>query len=140
MTARHHTELFAWQLADSFKKEVLRLVRQSRAIRRHFRFRDQLIDATTDVDKDIVEGFRRKQPLEFARFLDYALASLAEAEERLRDGILLEYFVAGDCDQAFRFAKRCLKACVELKKSQIRYAERLREQRLKNRGRSDRRR
>jgi four helix bundle protein len=135
MTARHHTELFAWQLADSFKKEVFRLVRQSQSVRQNYRFRDQLINASTDVDKDIVEGFRRKQPLEFARFLDYALSSLAEAEERLRDGILLDYFAAADCQSAFVFAKRCLTACVKLKESQIRFGTTLREQRRNSRGR-----
>ena len=125
MTVRHHKELFAWQTADGFKKEVHRLVTGSPAASRNFRYRDQILDASSDVDKDIVEGFRRKAPLEFAKFLDYALASLGEAEERLRDGIMWGYFTEADCSQAIRYAKRCLTASVRLKASQLRYAAQL---------------
>jgi four helix bundle protein len=128
MPVRHHRELFAWQTADGFKREVHRLVTESPAARSNFRYRDQILDASSDVDKDIVEGFRRKAPLEFAKFLDYALASLGEAEERLQDGILRGYFSETDCSQAIRYAKRCLTASVRLKASQLRYAAQLRAQ------------
>ena len=55
------------------------------------------------------------------RFLDYAAASLGEAEQRLQDGIQLSYFKAEDCTEAFKLARRCLTASIRLKQSQQRY-------------------
>ena len=138
MTAHHHKDLIAWQLADAFKREIFRLVKNSSPASRNLRYHDQIVNAASDVGKDIVEGFGRKAPLEFAKFLDYAVASLAEAEGRLTDGIQLSYFDENDCALAFRFAKRCFKASVELKKSQIRYAEQQKRERQTQRRRKRR--
>jgi len=89
MAVRHHRELIAWQLADQFKKEVFRLLESSPAALSDFRYRSQLVDSSTSVTANLVEGFRRFSPGEFPRFIDYSLASLGEAEQRLRDGIEL---------------------------------------------------
>ena len=123
---RRDRDFAAWQLADGFKREVFRLVRQSRDASRDFKYRDQLRDAAAGITKHITEGYLRFSPLDFARFLDYALGSTGEAERRLRDGIELGYFPDADCREAFRFAKRCFVATLRLKQSQLRYAERLR--------------
>jgi hypothetical protein len=64
------------------------------------------------------EGFLRFSVGDFKRFLDYSLGSLGEAEGRLEDGIQLGYFDRGSCENAFRFAKRCLAATIRLKRSQ----------------------
>ena len=83
MTAHHHKDLIAWQLADAFKREIFRLVKNSSPASRNLRYHDQIVNAASDVGKDIVEGFGRKAPLEFAKFLDYAVASLARVSEIL---------------------------------------------------------
>ena len=70
------------------------------------------------MSKDIVEGFKRFRPKVMMDFLDYALGSLHEAEERLRDGIELRYFRADECAEALRYAKRCRVATIRLKRSQ----------------------
>ena len=104
---RRDEDFAAWQLAEAFKKELFRLVRGSPEAFRDFRYRDQLRNAAGGISKHITEGFLRFSPLDFARFLDYALGSLGEAERRLRDGIELEYFAREDCCAAFQLAKRC---------------------------------
>ena len=123
---RRDEDFAAWQLAEAFKKEVFRLVRGSPEALRDFRYRDQLRNAAGGISKHITEGFLRFSPLDFARFLDYALGLLGEAERRLRDGIELEDFAREDCRAAFQLAKRCSVATRKLKHSQIRYAEGLR--------------
>lgn len=123
---RRYEDFDAWQLAEAFRKEVFRLVRGSPDALRDYRYRDQLRNAAGGISKHITEGYLRFSPLDFARFLDYALGSLGEAERRLRDGVELDYFKAADCREAIQFAKRCFVAVRRLKESQIRYAEGLR--------------
>ena len=132
---RRYKDFDAWQLAEAFKKEVFRLVRQSPGASRNFKYRDQLREAAGGISKHIAEGYLRCAPLEFVHFLDYALGSLGEAEERLADGVELGYFPEPDCREAFRFAKRCTVATGRLKQSQLRYAEQLRLQKRQPPGR-----
>ena len=63
------------------------------------------------------------------RFLDYAFASLGEAELHLRDGIQLGYFTPDSCREAFELARRCATATVRLKHSQQEYLEKQRNER-----------
>ena len=138
MTARRYEELFAWQLADAFKKEVFGILRRSEAARRDLKYRGQLVDSASAVAKDLAEGFRRKSPGDLMRFIDYAVGSLAEAKERLKDGTQLEYFPAEWCRDALRFAKRCDSASLSLKESQRVYLEQQQaEARRKRRRRAD---
>ncbi len=123
MAVRRPQDLIAWQLAEGFKIEVFRLVSGSREAQRELRFKSQILDAASSVTSNITEGFLRRSPGDFARFLDYSLGSLGEAEQRLRDGIQLGYFNASDCQEAFSLARRCLTATVRLKQSQLRYIQ-----------------
>ena len=123
MGVRHYSHLVAWQLAAAFEREVLVLLTASTSVSRNLRYVGQLSDAATAVAKDIAEGFVRFNAREFMRFLDYAAASLVEAEGRLRNGVALRYFSASDCQDALRFATRCLPAIIKLKHSQQRYID-----------------
>jgi four helix bundle protein len=116
--ARHYKELIAWQLAQQFTTEVFALVQTSQRASNDRPYAEQLTGAASSVAHNIAEGFLRFGPREFKRFLDYALGSLGEAESRLEDGIQLGYFDRVSCENAFRFAKRCLVAAVRLKRSQ----------------------
>ena len=124
--ARTYSELFAWQAGEKFKLEVYRIVRSSTAATSDFRYRNQIFDAAGSVPANIAEGFARFSPGDFMRFLDYAVASLAEAELRLHDGIQLNYFPPSTCTDAFRLARRCTKASLRLKHSQKLYLEKKR--------------
>ena len=123
MVVRRYQDLIAWQLAERFKLEVYGLVLGSAGAQRDLRFTSQILEAARGVPSDITEGFLRCSPGDFARFLDYAIASLGEAEQRLNDGIQLKYFAAEACAEAFRLARRCLTASVRLKQSQKRYLQ-----------------
>jgi four helix bundle protein len=120
MGVRRYQDLFAWQAAEGFKREVYRIVMGSPPARADSKYRWQILDAASSVVSNITEGFLRCSPGDFARFLGYALASLGEAERRLYDGIQLGYFPASECVEALRFARRCATACVRLKQSQKR--------------------
>jgi four helix bundle protein len=117
MGAKTLDELVAYQLARTFKLEVYRLVRESQGASADQRFRDQLFDAASGVESCVAEGFRRYGAAEFAQFLRYALASLTEAELRLRDGVDRGYFDAGAIEPARRHARRCYGAAVNLHKA-----------------------
>jgi len=129
MVARRYQDLIAWQLAEAFKGEVFRLVNQSKQTL-DLRYRSQLLDAASSVAANIVEGFLRYSPGDFARYLAISLGSLGEAEIRLRDGIRLGSFSEADCSLAFQFGRRCAVATLRLKLSQ----RRIRERNPKNKG------
>lgn len=69
-------DMVAWQLANSFKIEVYRLLREHPKASADWRFRDQIRAAAVSAAMNIGEGFYRYSTREFARFLSIALASL----------------------------------------------------------------
>jgi four helix bundle protein len=96
-------------------------------------FKDQLRDAASGVPANIAEGFGRNNPAEFAQFIRYALASLREAETRLKDGIARGYWKEADCRMTLRWAERCRAAGWGLHRSQVELAAKNREAKSKKR-------
>jgi len=131
MGVRRYEDFDAFQLAEGFKSEVFRIVKSSPEAMRDHRFRSQLFDAAAGPGKHIAEGFLRRSPRAFALFLDYALGSLVEAQRRLGDGVELEYYENAICQPALKLGHRCFKATARLKQSQIKYAEKLEEEKRK---------
>ena len=119
MVARRYQDLIAWQTAEGFKAELLRIVLASTRACADFDYKHQLFAAATSVPANIAEGFLRKSPGDFHRFLRISLGSLAEAEVRLRDGIALGYFTEQNCALAFRYGRRCAVASTRLAKTQL---------------------
>jgi len=105
-------------LADEFKQEVFAILQGSPSAMRELRFRGQLVESARSVTSNIAEGFVRFSRSQFRYYLDIALASLVEAENHLRDGVLLGYWTADRCATALRLGKRCFKATIRLKQSQ----------------------
>jgi four helix bundle protein len=120
MVVRRYQEFHAWQLSEAFSAEVYRLVLTSKDAREDRKYYSQILNAADGIGSNIAEGFLRFCPGDFSQFLGYAVASLAEAERRLINGVSRGYFTATDCAQALRFAKRATVAIVRLKKSQRR--------------------
>jgi four helix bundle protein len=85
MAVRDFKDLLCWQLANELKCEVVAFTATGPASR-DFRFRDQIRDSAAAAARDIAEGFGRFRPREFARFLEYARASLMETQTSLVDG------------------------------------------------------
>lgn len=103
-------ELIVWKLACEFEGQVLDLLERRPAVRRDFRFAGQLADAASSVPSNVAEGFHRFRAGEFAQFLRYSRASLAEAEKRLHTGVRRNYFAQAEIDPLLRLARRLGKA------------------------------
>jgi four helix bundle protein len=127
MGVRRYHDLLAWHLADAFKTEVYRLLDCHKVRLTSWKLREQLADAAGAVPKDISEGFIRFSPAQFARFLDYALASLVEAEQWLRDAVERGFLTAEHARHALSLAKRCWNVSLALKRSQEREIQRRRQ-------------
>ena len=98
-------DLVAWQLANEIKDEVLALIERTPA-RRDYRFAGQVRDAATSIPSNVAEGFHRYNPAEFANFLRYARASVAELLTRLPDGVTLGYYDSGDIEPLLALLRR----------------------------------
>jgi len=131
MSVNRYIDLVVWQLANEFKQRILELVQSSSAARRNFKFVEQIESAASAGTKHITEGFLRFNPREFCRFLDYAISSVGEAEDWVRDGIDRGYFAPDDCDPVFRLARRVSKGAIRLKAAQVRYIQKQKEQKQK---------
>jgi four helix bundle protein len=112
-------DLLVYQLAREFKLEVYRLVRSMGQVI-DFKYQGQLFDAASGVEANLSEGFKRNVPGEFAQFIRYASASLAEARVRLRDGVDRGYFTVSECQHALGLGKRCADAMSAFQRSQAR--------------------
>ena len=134
MAVRRYHDLLAWQLAAAFKTEVYRLLDCHKATLVSWKLREQLADAAGAVPKDISEGFIRFSPAQFARFLDYALASLVEAEQWLLDAVERGFLTAEQARLGLSLAKRCWNVSLALKRSQEREIQRRKQRRQKRGG------
>jgi len=85
MSVRDFRDLVAWQLCYELKCEVLAFTATGVASK-DFKYRDQIRDSSASAHSNIAEGFGRFRSRDFARFLEYARASLIETQNHLLDG------------------------------------------------------
>ena len=123
MIVRRYQDLTTWQLTEGLKLATFRAIRGSNDGWRDLRFRGQIVSSARAPSKHVAEGFLRKNPGEFSRFLTYAISSIGETEGHLRDGVELGYWPEADCQEALRWAKRSSVAVMRLKHTQDRRAE-----------------
>lgn len=102
-------ELASWQLANEIKEKTFELLRLDPA-KKDFKFRDQLLDSSRSVARNIAEGFGRFNPAEFCHFYDIARGSLDETETSLRDGVASKYFPPETVGPLIVLVARCRKA------------------------------
>jgi four helix bundle protein len=111
MGARNHKELAIWRLCGELRRAVIAATATGRGAC-DFRFCNQLRQAAEDAEADIVEGYARFHPREFARFLDYALSSLQEVRTRIEHGHSRSYFsddTTADLIRRWAFADRSVR-------------------------------
>jgi four helix bundle protein len=113
--ARHFRELDCWQLADDLKLKVY-AVSERPAIKRDFRYYEQIRDAAASGPRNIAEGFARRTHADFARFLDVARASLTECQNHLQDGVDRGHLEQAECDDLMVLAKRACGAVAGLQR------------------------
>src|SRR6266850_7927086 len=75
-------DLVAWQKARRLVGRVYALIEEGRT-RRDFKLADQLRSAAVSVMSNVAEGFERRNPRDFRRFLLIAKASSAELQSLL---------------------------------------------------------
>jgi four helix bundle protein len=103
------SDLAAYQRCEQLMMAVEVATAQP-AARRDRHFCDQINDAALDAASDVAEGFVRYYPADFAHFLNYSLASLAEVRRRVEAGYRRGYFPADTTSEILRLWIRADKA------------------------------
>jgi four helix bundle protein len=103
--ATKFTELECWQLADKLRQEVVAICALEEVTRRR-RFCDGFTDAAGSVCRNIAEGFTRFDSAQIVQFFTYALASLAEVEDYLRECLTREFIPRGRFDRSLELLER----------------------------------
>ncbi len=84
MVFKRFEDIVAWQLADQLRKQVIAASGRG-SFAKDFKFCAQIRDAANSGSSNIAEGFKRFNPREFAQFVKYSRASLAEMKNHLND-------------------------------------------------------
>lgn len=98
-------DIQAWQLGRELTRRVYEITREG-AFSRDFGLRDQIQRASISITSNIAEGFERKSPAEFARFLLIARGSAAEVRSQLYAALDLGYIDPEAFDNLYRLASR----------------------------------
>ncbi len=103
-------DIEAWQIGRELNLEVYAVTARG-AFARDFGLRDQIRRASVSVSSNIAEGFARRTPKDFARFLSIARASAAEVCSQLYLALDLDYIDQADSDRLYRLAQRVGGSC-----------------------------
>ena len=113
MGVNRYEDLDAWQIADELKREVYALLKTGPASS-DFEYCGHIRDSAASNTKNIVEGFGRFRPADFARFMEFAIASAMETKESLRDGIDRGYFTPQQVARAQQLVERSIQCSTKL--------------------------
>jgi four helix bundle protein len=109
MGVKDFRDLVAWQLADELRREVIAFTEQ-KAVARDFKFCNQIRDASSSACRNTSEGFGRFRPVENARFLEFARASLCEVQDGLIEARQKKYIDDELYDRVWTLSRRALGA------------------------------
>jgi four helix bundle protein len=82
--------------------------------KRDLKFCDQLRDSARGGPRAIAEGFGRFRPTEFARYLEFARASLMETQSHIDDALDSGYVAEAEHDELISLANRAIGATTNL--------------------------
>jgi four helix bundle protein len=117
MGVKRLEDLHAFNLATAFKLEVYKLIDEHPNAAADFRYCGELREALSSGESNLAEGWRRYRKRDMANFVRIALASVEEAQVRLRDGIHRRYFTRAECERAMELGRRCGAATMALLRS-----------------------
>src|SRR5262245_568716 len=86
MTAKKFRDLRAWQAAYAFKLKIYQLIEQG-PLANDEKLRKQLREGAASAPSQISEGFGRFDPVDNARFVKMARASIIECQNHLQDAV-----------------------------------------------------
>ncbi|MDD5496803.1 MAG: four helix bundle protein [Candidatus Omnitrophica bacterium] len=76
-------DIKTWQEARVLANMVFNFIRESRMLRREYRFKAQLTSSSVSIMANIAEGFSRKSNKEFIQFLFIAKGSVSELQSHI---------------------------------------------------------
>lgn len=114
-TIKTHEDIDAWRLATELKEWVFRIIKRP-AVAKHFKFCDDIGRSARSAPANIAEGFWRGKddpgrPRENAKFVSYALGSLGETKNHLRDAFVEKYIEEQEYNAIIALNLRALKVC-----------------------------
>jgi len=113
MVAQRYQDLDCWQLSNELKLQVYAFIAKPPASR-DLEFCDQIRRSARGAPRTIAEGFGRFRPKEFARYLEFARASLIETQNHLGDALDSNYITRTEHAAMFKLADRAIGACTRL--------------------------
>ncbi len=125
--AKRFEDLLCWQLSREVKCEVLAFTAIPAAVNDR-RFCDQIRDSSAGAPRNIAEGFGRYRPGDFARFLEYARASLMETQNHLIDARDRRYISEATYARLFNLSQAALRTTTRLMRSKQKEARATRTQ------------
>ncbi len=102
-------DLVAWKLAVQLQQLADKYCDKP-AIKRDFKFRNQLSDSAASAPRNIAEGFGRFHHPEFARFARFAKGSEEEVLNHFLDAKRKGYITLVECEDGVHAARKALKA------------------------------
>jgi four helix bundle protein len=113
MVARTYRELVCWQLSNDLKRRVYEFTARP-LVAKDFDFCKQIRGSARGAPRTIAEGFGRFRPADFARYLEFARASLIETQNHLDDALDAKYLTTDEHADLWRLADRALRATTKL--------------------------
>jgi four helix bundle protein len=142
MIAKKFRELRAWQAAYAFKLKVYDLIEEG-PLSEDERLRKQFREGAASAPSQISEGFGRFDPVDFARFVKMARASILECQNHLQDAVDRQHITEHVREEHDKFAREALMEIGGLldylhSPEAKRNAERIRQKRVERRQRRKR--
>lgn len=97
--AQHYRDLVAWQIATELRRIIIRITQPPHP-NGDATFVTDIRGSSRSIASNLAAGHRRCNPLENARFVEIAKASLDETENHLMDGRSSGYFRSVDFEDA----------------------------------------
>jgi four helix bundle protein len=113
MVAKRYQDLVVWQLSRKLEDRVFAFTATTPALRDHDYCR-QIRRSASSAPRNIVEGFGRFWPAEFARLLRIARGELQETQDHLDKGLEEGYLSASEHSEMMRLANRAIGAATRL--------------------------
>jgi four helix bundle protein len=106
---RSYEDLIFWQLSEKLREQVFKFCSKPR-VARHCKFCEDIRDSARSAPANISEGFARFRPRDNAKFVLYALGSLAETKNHLTVAFKEHYIDEDEFRTCWRLASRAIGA------------------------------
>jgi four helix bundle protein len=107
--------LVSWQLMHELNIEVCKATEGEDAVG-DCDLRREIRDAADSAERNIVEGFERRNPLVFANFLDFSSTAARQARSLLRKGVASRCLSVEQFDRLDKLAVDALRAVVKFQR------------------------